>query len=71
MRIVTPVQLQRLSDAMHAVTVERLGRNVRGTRLDAVDIDRIAQWFALLVILGGYDGLRFGELAGLRKRGST
>ena len=38
-----------------------------GTRSDDDAIRRVAARFSALVILGGYGGLRFGELAGLRR----
>ncbi len=52
---------------MFDVTTERLGRRLQGTRSDDAAIRRVAARFSALVILGGYGGLRFGELAGLRR----
>jgi integrase len=66
MRVIDPDQILRLADAMADVTTERLGRRVPGTRSDDAAIRRVAARFSALVILGGYGGLRFGELAGLR-----
>ena len=67
MRIVTPAQLASLSAAMHQVTVDRLERTVPGMRPDDETLHSVAQRFAAFVVLAGYGGLRFGELAGLRK----
>jgi len=66
MRIITPAQLQRLAESMYEATTERLGRNVPGTRRDDTQVHDVAQRFSTFVLLGGYGGLRFGELAGLR-----
>jgi len=51
---------------MYEATAARLGRNVPGTRRDDSQVHDIAQRFSAFVLLGGYGGLRFGELAGLR-----
>lgn len=67
MRVIGPDQILRLADAMADVTTERLGRRVPGTRSEDDAIRRVAARFSALVILGGYGGLRFGELAGLRR----
>ncbi len=67
MRVIAPDQILRLADAMADVTTERLGRRVPGTRSDDDAIRQVAARFSALVILGGYGGLRFGELAGLRR----
>ena len=67
MRVIAPDQILRLADAMADVTTERLGRRLPGTRSDDDAIRRVAARFSALVILGGYGGLRFGELAGLRR----
>jgi integrase len=67
MRVIAPDQILRLADAMADVTMERLGRRVPGTRSDDDAIRQVAARFSALVILGGYGGLRFGELAGLRR----
>jgi integrase len=67
MRVIDPEQILRLADAMFDVTMERLGRRPPGTRGEDAAIRRVAARFSALVILGGYGGLRFGELAGLRR----
>ncbi len=66
MRIVTATQLQHLARSMHEVTIERLERHLPSVRLSNSEMRRIADSFAVFVLLGGYGGLRFGELAGLR-----
>jgi integrase len=67
MRIVTPAQITALTDAMYVVVLERLARRVPGMRADDRAIHDVAERFAAFVLLAGYGGLRFGELAGLRK----
>lgn len=67
MRVIDPTQIRTLAEAMREVTVERLRRRVPGTRPDEQRIHDVAERFSALVLIGGYGGLRFGELAGLRR----
>lgn len=67
MRVITPSQIHLLAAAMQDITVGRLSRLGGGGRLDPTTIGNIADRFAALVLIGGYGGLRFGELAGLRR----
>lgn len=67
MRIITPAQIAVLADAMYDLAVQRLGRRRARNSRDDHSIHEVAQRFAALVTLAGYGGLRFGELAGLRK----
>ncbi|MEZ5348546.1 MAG: site-specific integrase [Microthrixaceae bacterium] len=67
MRIVTAGQLQVLADSMGQVTRERLERHPPNLRPSDTRTAQIADSFAAFVLLGGYGGLRLGELAGLRK----
>ena len=66
MQIVTATQLQHLARSMHEVTIERVQRHLPSVRLPDPEMHRIADSFAVFVLLGSYGGLRFGELAGLR-----
>ena len=67
MRIVTAGQLQVLADSMGQVTRERLERHPPNLRPTDTRTAQTADSFAAFVLLGGYGGLRLGELAGLRK----
>ena len=67
MRIITPAQLRSLSDSIYEVALQRLSRRPGATPGVDDETSDVAERFAAFVTLAGYSGLRFGELAGLRK----